>query len=277
MSKVVFRFDIDSHKCIRDGVPILLDISERYNVPFTFFVNPGKAISKVDTLHAFFMHSSDNNECAPHLSAKEKLGLGDYLYAAIINPKMIKYKDNILRINSSQCELGLHGGTNHSHWYTYADKWSAQKVEEELKKGIALLRKIIPDYKPDGFAAPGFVTSDIIEKTLLELGFKYSSNHHNSKRENPVHEYKGLKTIDVNLCGEPGGIAFFEFAQAAGWSEEDTIDYFMNVTNQYTEVVVFDHPYFAAIQKKALIEKIVQRLLSEGHEIVTMRDLLVED
>ena len=44
--KLVCRFDIDTHKCIRDGVPNLLEISEERNVRFTFFLNAGRAISR---------------------------------------------------------------------------------------------------------------------------------------------------------------------------------------------------------------------------------------
>lgn len=37
MNRLVFRFDVDTHKCIRDGVPNLLEISDEMDVPFTFF------------------------------------------------------------------------------------------------------------------------------------------------------------------------------------------------------------------------------------------------
>ena len=46
MNKLAFRFDIDTHKCIRDDVPNLLEISEERDVKFTFFLNSGRAISR---------------------------------------------------------------------------------------------------------------------------------------------------------------------------------------------------------------------------------------
>lgn len=48
--RFVFRFDIDTHKCIRDGVPNLLAIFKEYNVPCTFFLNTGKSVSFWDSL-----------------------------------------------------------------------------------------------------------------------------------------------------------------------------------------------------------------------------------
>ena len=40
--KVAFRFDVDTLKCIKYGVPKLVNISEKNNVSFTFFMNFGK-------------------------------------------------------------------------------------------------------------------------------------------------------------------------------------------------------------------------------------------
>lgn len=53
MSYVVFRFDIDSHVCMKQGVPMLLDISKKHDVQFTFFLNAGRAVSIWDT---FFLY-----------------------------------------------------------------------------------------------------------------------------------------------------------------------------------------------------------------------------
>ena len=44
--KVAFRFDVDTLKCIKYGVPKLVNISEKNNVSFTFFMNFGKSIDR---------------------------------------------------------------------------------------------------------------------------------------------------------------------------------------------------------------------------------------
>lgn len=58
MKRLVFRFDIDTHKCIRDGVPKLLDIAKEYNLGFSFFLNTGKSISFKESLKEMLLPKS---------------------------------------------------------------------------------------------------------------------------------------------------------------------------------------------------------------------------
>ncbi|MCM1182520.1 MAG: polysaccharide deacetylase family protein [Roseburia sp.] len=277
MAKVVFRFDIDSHKCIRDGVPVLLELSKRYDVPFTFYVNVGRAISRVDTICSFFEKRLSTDAEVKMLSAKQKLGTKDYLYAAIVNPVLGRYKENILAISQSKCELGLHGGMNHSHWHMHALQWPYGKIRSDLERALKKMRRIVPEYRPEGFASPGFVTNDVIERVLRDMGFRYSSNRHENNAT-VVHKAMGdFSDIGVNLCGEPGGIAFWEYATASGWTDCETIDTFINMVSTHDEVVVFDHPYFVAVQKAKVLEKIINIVIRQGHEIVTMKELALED
>lgn len=114
--RLAFRFDIDTHKCIRDGVPKLLDISRQYDVPFTFFLNAGKAVSILDSLKKLYSKKSSSIEQYEMMSAMQKLGKIDYMIAAFTNPKISDYKSQIKRLLISGCEVGLHGGKNHSLW-----------------------------------------------------------------------------------------------------------------------------------------------------------------
>lgn len=278
MAEIAFRFDIDSHKCIRDGVPILLDISKRHGVPFTFYVNAGRAISISDTIKTAVSVHDVYEEPVKMLSALEKLGLSDYLYAAIINPQMTKYADNIRSIWNSDCEFGLHGGMNHSHWYMNADKWDKDKIDFEIKEAVRNIRKVIPEYKPCGFAAPGFVTSDKVEEVLKANGFCYSNDWHEDGKTDVVTGLDAFKNVTVNFCGEPGGVAYFEHAQASGIDDQAVIEDFMKRANQYDKLLVFDHPYFAAVQKRELLDKLISELLQAGHKFVTVKEMCdIED
>lgn len=273
MAKIVFRFDIDSHKCIRDGVPVLLTLSQNYDVPFTFYMNVGKAVSRIDTIHSILKMGNHIGEDFRMLSARQKLGAKDYLYAAIVNPVLGQYQKNILAISKSKCELGLHGGMNHSHWYTHALQWSYGKIRNDLEEALKQMQKIIPEYRPQGFAAPGFVTNNVIEQVLQDIGFQYSSNWHENNATVVRRCTGNFPNIGVNLCGEPGGIAFWEYASASGWTEQQTIDTLIGMVNTHDEVVVFDHPYFVALQKAEILEKIISILIEQGHQIVTMKEL----
>ena len=273
MTQVAFRFDIDSHKCIRDGVPILLEIAEQYKIGFTFYLNAGKAISIKDTIKGLFI-GSEEKEDIKMLSARTKLGNIDYCYAAIVNPEMINYKKNILDIYHSRCELGLHGGLNHASWYSHALEWDENKIEYEISKAIQKIRTIIPEYYPEGFAAPGFVTNEIIEETLRKMEFKYSSNVYSLGRNKIIEDYKGMKQACVNLCGEPGGVAFWEYAEAMGWSDSLIVEKFMEQVSRQSKVLVFDHPYYVAVKKANLLKEIIGILLEQGNEIVTVQELI---
>lgn len=273
MAKVAFRFDIDSHKCIRDGVPVLLELSNRYSIPFTFYVNVGRAVSIMDTMHSIRKKKESSEEHFQMLSARQKLGIKDYIYAAVVNPMLGNYKKNILAIAQSGCELGLHGGMNHSHWHMHALNWSYSQIKCDLEKALRIMRSILPEYKPQGFAAPGFVANAAIEQVLQDMGFEYSSNWH----ENNTFKIRRLKNdfpcLGVNLCGEPGGIAFWEYATASGWSDKQALEKFMNMVNSHDEVVVFDHPYFVAMQKAKLLEETICCVMEQGHQVVTMKEL----
>lgn len=52
----------------------------------------------------------------------------------------------------------------------------------------------------------------------------------------------------------------------------------MERASQYKYLMVFDHPYFAAVHKRKLIETLIRKSLEAGHEIVNVRDLCnIED
>ena len=180
MKKLVFRFDIDTHKCIRDGVPNLLKVSEENKAAFTFFLNAGRAVSLTDSLQEVFARNQAESEDAVEMmSAREKLGNKDYLIAALCNPKIASYKSQIKELANSSCEIGLHGGRNHALWHKYAKEWDEEKVEDEIRWGINEVKKVIPDFCPRGFASPGWESPQCLEPVLERLGFEYYSDFQN--------------------------------------------------------------------------------------------------
>lgn len=185
--KIAFRFDIDTHRCMRDGVPRLLEISVEMNVPFTFFLNAGRAVSVKETLlHAvnagltkYKEDSASRLAQAEMMSARKKLGNSDYIYAAVINPCISRYKDNLKSLYQSKCEVGLHGGKNHAIWQNHAMEWSRDTVREEIGWAISEVRKTLEGFKPEGFASPGWTKPDGLNEVLKDMGFCYSADFRN--------------------------------------------------------------------------------------------------
>lgn len=273
MSYVVFRFDIDSHVCLKQGVPILLDVSKKYDVLFTFFLNAGRAVSIWDTLSDILIKGK-GKDSYDMLSAYQKLGGKQYLYAAIRNPRMIKYRKQIQDLLASGNEVGLHGGMNHAVWYSHAQQWNEQKTEQEIKEAIKAVRKICPAFTPKGFASPGFVTPKGLEEILEKLNFTYLSDTHALGEQEVIKKKQGIVSATVNLCGEPGGIAFWENNVALGFTDENILRKFMSFVDTHKKVVVFDHPYVVALKKRESLESIIIRLKECGHYIVPLYRLV---
>lgn len=269
MSYIVFRFDIDSHVCMRQGVPVLLELAQKQDVAFTFFLHAGRAVSVWDTISSI-MSGKKCTEKYDMLPAYQKLGKLQYLYAAIANPKLVKYKKQVCDLLASGHEVGLHGGMNHAKWQEHAWEWDAARTASEIDKALHAVRMLCPAFAPKGFASPGFVSANGLAEILKKRGFTYFSDIHRLGTNQVTGKEHGLRTVAVNLCGEPGGIAFWENQAALGLDDHEILRKFMSFVDTHEKVVVFDHPYVAALKKRACLERIITELKENGHCIVPM-------
>ena len=85
MKYFCFRFDVDTHRCLDRGVPNLIKLGKELEVPFTFFVNMGRAVSRMNYFRKIF---KKNSVGVAKLSNLDKLGLRDFFIASILNPKV---------------------------------------------------------------------------------------------------------------------------------------------------------------------------------------------
>lgn len=276
LKTLTFRFDIDTHKCIREGVPNLIDISEKYDVPFTFFLNTGRAVAvKESLLDIFFAKKSKKNEdMIMMMSAIQKLGVVDYIYAASVNPTLRKYKKQIVRLANSSSEIGIHGGNNHALWQKYALNWDKEQIEIEIYNAVSALKDIIPDYQPRGFASPGWTSPECLSEVLKKIGFVYYSDLRCKEQEDLISFNNSLPNIGVNMLGEPGGVAYFEDRRLHGFSDEDIIHEIMYLCKSNEHLILYDHPYYCGIHELSVIERIICYCKSNAIRIVCLGDLL---
>ena len=273
MKKVCFRFDIDTHKCIRDGVPNLLRLSEGYKVPFTFFLNMGRAVSIKDSLLSN-KAADDEIEHCKSLTAYEKLGTLDCLVAAIINPRNAWYTKQIKNLVSNPyCEVGIHGGRNHATWQFHANEWPEDKLRGEIEWAIDRIRKIAQEYELGGFAAPTFNHPESLSRVLSELGFKFSADFHGVE-QHIISQKDGLTDVGINLLGEPGGVAFWESCLAKGMNLDQISDEFKRAIDKNDIIVVYDHPYLAGCRCLDSISRIIEYLQDEQIELATLSSIL---
>ena len=159
MSKLFsFRFDVDTHRCVRRGVPALSVLGHRLDARFTFFVNMGRAVSRTAILLRF-LSGSDPNEAAKY-SARTKLGLRGYLEAALLNPEVGAGAPGVIReAHRAGHEIGLHGGRNHAVWQRQAAGWKRARLEAEVDAVLPVLADLLEGQSPAGFASPGWASA----------------------------------------------------------------------------------------------------------------------
>ncbi|MEM7417389.1 MAG: polysaccharide deacetylase family protein [Gemmatimonadota bacterium] len=267
-----FRFDVDTHRCVREGMPALVRLGDRLGVPFTFFVNMGRAVSRRGFVRGF-LRSDGPSDVAAKLSARTKLGSSGYLRAALLNPLVGAGSPDIIRSAiASGHEVGLHGGRNHAEWQSHAPDWASERVAAEVDAVLPRLHSLIGPERVVGFASPGWATPPALCEVLVERGFEYVADDHGPRadRISPAGAAVcGLRSVHTALTGEPGGVAYLEHLVALGMGNEAIVARFREeLLAAGNQVVVYDHPYFAGLEALHLVEALVGEARDAGYEIV---------
>ena len=144
MKYFCFRFDVDTPKCIKSGVPNLISLSKELDVPFTFFINMGRGTSRWSFIKKKI---SFNGNATPHrtlkLSNLKKLGLWNYFFMAFMNPQVGNtHPDIIQALKKADHEVGLHGGSNHGEWQNESHTWGRKKILEEIMPALDSVEKV---------------------------------------------------------------------------------------------------------------------------------------
>lgn len=273
MRYLCFRFDVDTHKCLRDGVPNLLQLARYHKVKFTFFLNVGQAI---DRLHFFQSKIKKKPEKdIKSLSPLTKLGLKDYLFLSLANPSIgERYSENIKLISKLGHEIGLHGGKNHQNWFFNAKKWTSKNIENELRWGIQILKNLGQE-NIWGFSSPGWNGSAKIDKALHKLGFQYSSDIYSSKPLEKITYSKGIIQIPTNIVGEPGGVGYLEHCRASGLSDLQIMQDFKDkLVKRKRLSVIYDHPFYVGVKEINILGKMIKLAKNMNINIITMKEVL---
>lgn len=269
-----FRFDVDTHLCISRGMPNLLRLAAELDVRFTFFVNMGRAISRLDYVRN--KTSRGQGGTTAKLSNLKKLGLPGFLTAAILNPRVgAPHLDTIRAAHAAGHEIGLHGGSNHATWQNHAARWPAVRIRREIDPALDLLRQSgIP--MPRGFASPGWQGSDNLHEALEAIGFCYVADIHNpdAQQISPVRPDLRLLAIPTNLCGEPDGVGYLEHMRAEGLDDAQALDTFSRQLEDRRLAVAYDHPYYAGVAELDLIRRMIHIARDRGHEITTLENII---
>lgn len=273
-----FRFDVDTHRCLRVGIPNLIDLGQELDVSFTFFVNMGRAIIRSHSLQKLVSPNPKQAVKIVKLSNLKKLGVVDYVITSVLNPEVGSSQLNVIKyLYQTGHEVGLHGGMNHALWQNSGAEWSAEKIQKEIEWGLKKLAQARID-KPLGFASPGWQGSPNLHIILERLGFRYVADVHSDNYEDIVKPNTKLNLIEVptNIVGEPGGVGYIEHLRARGLEDGQIIQDFKRRLEGKKLAVVYDHPYYAGIQELPILKKIILTARSMGFEVTTLQNIVRE-
>ncbi len=302
---LAFRFDVDTHRCIREGVPNLLDLGREADARFTFFVNMGRAVNRTSTLAGVLGGWRSTRPDAPNpqdrpvsLSARFKLGLKHYLVAATLNPKVGAGSPRVIqRALREGHEVGLHGGANHATWQAGAKKWDRRRLEREVAAGKRQLLRAAggrrgqirasegpgiegsgfegSGFQIRGFASPGWQSSRELWPVLAAHGFDYVADARGRHRDIEVTPPPAsLCCVPTHLCGEPGGVAYLEHHHAIGGTTADALaDFEAALREKRRFLVLYDHPYYAGIRRIELLRSMIEAGRQAGYRTATLSEV----
>ena len=213
------------------------------------------------------------------LSARSKLGLLHYIVAAVLNPKVGAGSPGIIRRALREGhEVGLHGGRNHASWQSHARKWNATRIQQEVAAGRSQLLKVARQWGAGvrGFASPGWQGPAKLWPILAASGFEYVADTRGRHRELEQEAPPGrLYHVPTHLVGEPGGVAYLEYHHAIGSRTADVVtDFRSALRDDRRSLVLYDHPYYAGIQRLDLLRELIAVGRQAGYRTATLSDLV---
>ncbi len=275
---LAFRFDVDSVRCLEEGVPALAELARAWGVRFTFFVNMGYSFNWTHNFRHFLGKRSRTSRVEPgrprhSLPTLAKLGVRGVLKTVLLNPRLgERYRSVLDDLHRDGHELGLHGGTDHVVWQR-----SLPDLDDVAIRGL-----LMPAYetfagrygRPVGFASPGFVHNPTVLRLLEELSFEYSSDMPGEEPFRPSRDggrpWRHFQ-LPVNVIGA-GRVPLIEEGLALALSHDEIIDRCVAQIRKRKYALLYGHPYVEGVHAE-ILDGVLERL-SGAYEVVTMREYL---
>lgn len=269
MALFCLRFDVDTERCLVEGVPRLLALGERLDAPFTFFVNMGRAVCRRPVRR-------EAATCAPKLPPRRKLGAGPFLRTVLLNPRVGAGRPDIVRaIAAAGHEVGLHGGCNHGAWQHGAMGWDARRVADEVAWGVDRLRAAGAG-PIRAFASPGWTRPPALPEVLSHHGFDVLADDHGTGPGRWAGLDNGARLISVktNLLGEPCGVGYLETLRADGLDDDAILARFeRDLDGSGGLAVAYDHPVYAGLHGIELLARMVAAARARGFRVATLSEV----
>ncbi len=168
------KVDVDTFEGMRHGVPVLLDVFQRYDIKASFFVpmgkdHTGRTVKRVFTRKGFLKK-------AGRVGVLSTYGVKTLMYGLVLPGPQIARKNITLirKILDSGHELGIHG-YDHVRWHDSIKHFDETDTRREIDRLLTVYRIIVGD-EARSFAAPGWMINPFVLKVFEEKGLVYSSD-----------------------------------------------------------------------------------------------------
>lgn len=272
---ICFRFDIDTHICLKEGVPNLLEIFQIQDANCTFFVSMGRAFKRSYFFSQQLNRTKNLNENSKkeRFSMSYKLGFFNSVNSILFNPFIgSKYPETLEIAIENGNELGLHGGRNHATWEKEAHQWNIEKLRNEIAFGLKQFEiNNLP--KPISFASPCWKSPEKLDEILEKLDFKIVAN------QNTTYNYlqkdnKNINQFPTNVIGKNRDIGFIENLRALGYSTKEILLEFSNqLDNEEPFKMVFDHPFYAGRHELETVAAMIRIAKEKGYIVDSLKNI----
>ncbi|MCK9363362.1 MAG: polysaccharide deacetylase family protein [Syntrophales bacterium] len=198
------KIDVDTYQGMKEGVPCLLDILRKNNLPATFYLSIGPDASGRAVLQ--LLRNPRFLKKMIRTRAASLYGFRTALYGTLLPSPMIalSFPEIVRRIKAEGHEVQFHAW-DHRRWqdelFTKSESW----IREWFKRGIAGFERLVGE-KPQSFGAPAWLIDDRVLSIVGGLGFEYLSC--TRARAPFIHEGINLVEIPSDIpCFEEVGMA----------------------------------------------------------------------
>lgn len=258
-----FKIQVDTYRSARLGVPRLVNLFKKYDIPASFFFcfgpdNTGKRIHRIFKPNSFRKTSL--------LQAVRTYGINALLYGTVIHPPLIaQSNEKILKqVKDAGFEVGI-GAYDPFEWEDFSMEMSGEDVIRDYEKAIIEFKNIF-DASPHSIASPAWQTNVYNLQMYDDLNLLYSSDTRGGTPFFPVLNDQSFRTLQI-----PTTLNTLEELLAKNYSSLGKInDYYLdNLQADHINV----HTLYAKIEGMSrfnLLEDLIQKLKVKNVEFISL-------
>lgn len=259
------KVDVDTFRGMREGVPSLIALFDRYGIKASFFVpmgkdHTGRTVKRV--LRRGFL------EKAGRVGVVDTYGVRTLLYGLLLpGPEIaVKNRSLLVRIKEDGHEVGIHG-LDHVFWHDNIRNLSRERTIEELDRAVTVYRDVFRE-EPRAFAAPGWNISTFALEHLKKSGFFYTSNARGRFPFYPKLEGRVFPLLEI-----PSTLPTLdEMVGMKGTDPEELARYFLSLLGNGLEILTV-HTELEGRKWGLFLENLVRGALDKGYTFSRLADI----